>query len=439
MQRARHAAAERDLHGAEKGRRGVEETVGGREHDDARIRLRGLSESGTDEDRLVNRPFGNADLRLASDAQDRSPVGPQRHGRGVGLGAELPGASADGEFQRRDIAAVVLGLDADAAHLPFRRAYQPAFRHRRVETVGRALQLGQADRLVARIDLYRVTAHGIAATRYVVGEAVHAEFEAGDAVREGCDAPYPEGVPDIVAAVGDFGHEIAPAAYADGSVVRQGVTACGRADHGVALRDAAHGHALHGVDLDVVQAHDARRIFVPGADDSFADGVVEPLGLRVADFVMEVRAARRTAVARVSHHVALLHGPGSGTEPEVHAVRTAFVTLPAYVPLDVVAETPEVAVDDRRAVAEREVDGAPVAARLQYHARNVAVGRGHDRFALLGVGLDVHARMEMPGTDFAEIGRVEPLFELPQGVDVVVGVELLALCPEAGRRKQKKY
>lgn len=131
-----HAAAERDLHGAEKGRRGVEETVGGREHDDARIRLRGLSESGTDEDRLVNRPFGNADLRLASDAQDRSPVGPQRHGRGVGLGAELPGASADGEFQRRDIAAVVLGLDADAAHLPFRRAYQPAFRHRRVETVG---------------------------------------------------------------------------------------------------------------------------------------------------------------------------------------------------------------------------------------------------------------------------------------------------------------
>ena len=82
---------------------------------------------------------------------------------------------------------------------------------------------------------------------------------------------------------------------------------------------------------------------------------------------------------------------------------------------------------------------APVAARLQYHARNVAVGRGHDRFALLGVGLDVHARMEMPGTDFAEIGRVEPLFELPQGVDVVVGGELLALCPEAGRRKQKKY
>ena len=154
---------------------------------------------------------------------------------------------------------------------------------------------------------------------------------------------------------------------------------------------------------------------------------------------MEVWAARRTAVARVSHHVALLHGPGSGTEPEVHAVRPAFVTLPAHVPLDVVAETPEVAVDDRRAVAEREVDGAPVAARLQYHARNVAVGRGHDRFALLGVGLDVHARMEMPGTDFAEIGRVEPLFELPQGVDVVVGVELLALCPEAGRRKQKKY
>lgn len=71
--------------------------------------------------------------------------------------------------------------------------------------------------------------------------------------------------------------------------MRQGVAACGRADHGVTLRGAAHGHALHGVDLDVVQAHDARRIFVLGADDSLTDGVVEPLGLRVADFVMEVR------------------------------------------------------------------------------------------------------------------------------------------------------
>lgn len=108
-------------------------------------------------------------------------------------------------------------------------------------------------------------------------------------------------------------------------------------------------------------------------------------------------------------------------------------------PLDVVAETLEVAVDDRRAVAEREVDGASVAARLQCHARNVAVGHGHDRFALLGVGLDVHARMEMPGAYLAEIGRVEPLFQIPQGVDVILRVELLSPHSRSDCRKQKQY
>lgn len=122
--------------GAEKGRRGVEETVGGREHDDARIRLRGLSESGTDEDRLVNRPFGNADLRLASDAQDRSPVG--RSVTAV-VSASARNSPARPRTANSSVETLPQSSSAsmpDAAHLPFRRAYQPAFRHRRVETVG---------------------------------------------------------------------------------------------------------------------------------------------------------------------------------------------------------------------------------------------------------------------------------------------------------------
>lgn len=82
------------------------------------------------------------------------------------------------------------------------------------------------------------------------------------------------------------------------------------------------------------------------------------------------------------------------------------------------------AVDGRRAVAQREVDGASVTARLHHHARDVAVHDGHDAFALHAVGLDVDPRMEMARADLAEVGRVEPRHPFDR-VAVGVGIEAL--------------
>ena len=76
--------------------------------------------------------------------------------------------------------------------------------------------------------------------------------------------------------------------------------------------------------------------------------------------------------------------------------------------LDVVAETLQVAVDGRRAVAQREVDGATVAAARDRETRDITVGHGDERTTHFAVGLDVHSGMEVSGAQFAEVGRVEP-------------------------------
>lgn len=113
------------------------------------------------------------------------------------------------------------------------------------------------------------------------------------------------------------------ASRADRLFARQPVAAFRFADDGVALRPAVDGNALHAVHLDVVDAHDAGRQVVVGADDAFAHDVVEPLGRGVAQFEMQMGTQRRTAVARKSDCVALCDGPCAGAEPEIDAVRAA--------------------------------------------------------------------------------------------------------------------
>lgn len=436
LQPPRYAGADGDGCGMPQRCVGAEEPVGGREHHDARIGLRGLAAFGFHEYRFVERPFGDAGPGFASDLHERGPVGVEGYGRRVGFGPETLRASADREFQRRAVAAVVFGLDADAAQLPLGRAHHAALLHHRVETAGRTGQPGQADHFVARCGLERIAAHGVAAARQVVGEAVHAVFEIGDAVNRSRDTPDAERVVHAVAAVGDLGHEITLASRADGLFARQAVAAFGFADHGVALHAAAYRNALQGVHLDVVQTHDAGRQVVFGADDPLADDVVEPLRRGVADLEVEVRAHRRAAVARESDHVALLYGPRLGTEEEVDAVRPAGRALLPDVLLDVVAEALQVAVNGRRAVAQREVDGSAVAARREAHARDVAVGDGHQRFALRAVGLDVDARVEMPRAHLAEVGRVEPR-HVAYGINVIAGIEPLGLRPGTDRAEQQ--
>ena len=175
-----------------------------------------------------------------------------------------------------------------------------------------------------------------------------------------------------------------------------------------------------------------------GADDPGAYDVVKPLRAGVAQFVVEVRPHRRAAVARITDHVALLHGPGVGAEPEVYAVRAAGVALFAHALLDVLAEALQVAVYGRRAVVQREVDGAPVAVGAQAYARDVAVGHGHEGFALGTVGFDVDARVEMPGAHLAEIGRVEP-FDVADRVYVLLRGGVLSPGPDAGGSRYEQY
>jgi len=239
-----------------------------------------------------------------------------------------------------------------------------------------------------------------------------------------------------VAAVAGFEDEIAFASRADRLFARQPVAAFRFADDGVALRTAVDGNALHAVHLDVVDAHDAGRQVVVGADDAFAHDVVEPLGRGVAQFEMQMGTQRRTAVARKSDRVALCDGPCAGAEPEIDAVRAAAEAFVADVFFDVAAEPLQVAVYGRRAVAEREVYRPSVARRADAHARDVTVGHGHEGFALAAVGLDVYAAVEVSGTHFAEVGRVKPR-DAADRIYVISGVEPLALRPGADRREKQ--
>ena len=322
-------------------------------------------------------------MRRAADAERRGAFGPERRGCRVGLRAEGVGAAPDVELQRRAVAAVVFGLDADAAHLSRRGTHDAALLGHGVEACRRALHPRQPDRLVARTELHGVAAHGVAAAREVVREAVHAVFEAGLAVHRERDAPDAERIVHAVAAVGDFGHEVPLAARADGLFARQAVAAFGFADHGVADRTAVYGNPVQRIDLDVVQAHDPGREVVLGADHPFAHDVAEPLRRRVAQFEVEVRAHRRAAVARKSDRVAL---PRRATPRRRTGGPTPFarraVALFAHAFLDVVAEPLQVAVHGRRAVVERQVDRPSVASRGQ-RARATRSRRPRPRGACL--------------------------------------------------------
>lgn len=159
---------------------------------------------------------------------------------------------------------------------------------------------------------------------------------------------------DTVAAVRDLDNEVAAWPHLDGFAARQAVSAVGIAHDGITLRQTPYGNSVERIDLHVVDAQDTRREVVRGADNPFADDVVEPLRRGVADLKVQVQPARRAAVARVADHVDLLHGPDARLDPEAHPVRMAGVMLRADRLLNVVAETLQMAVDGRCAVAQRE-------------------------------------------------------------------------------------
>ena len=68
----------------------------------------------------------------------------------------------------------------------------------------------------------------------------------------------------------------------------------------------------------------------------------------------------------------------------------------------------------------------------------MAVGHGHERFALDAVGLDVHTGVEVARAQFAEVGRVEAR-RLADREDIVIGMEPLGGCLRTGRGQENRY
>ena len=171
-----------DRHRAAQGRFGAEDAVGGREDRRRGVGCGGLTLFRAAENGFVDRSCGDAGRQIAARTDQSRLFGPQDDGRAVGFGAERFRAAENVEFELRAVAAVVFGFDADAPFLALGGADEAALPHDGIEAVGRFGQLRQPDHLVARGELHGVVAHGVAAARKVVREAVHAVFEPGIAV-----------------------------------------------------------------------------------------------------------------------------------------------------------------------------------------------------------------------------------------------------------------
>ncbi len=241
-----------------------------------------------------------------------------------------------------------------------------------------------------------------------------------------------------VAAVGDLGDEVAPAPHLHRLAPRGAVAAVGGAEDGVALHGGAHAYSVERVYLRVVEAQDAGRQVVVGADYALAYDVEAAARGRLAQFVVEVGAHRRAAVAREPHAVAPPHGPRLGPEVQVDAVGASPPPFGLDMPLDVVAEALQVAVDGRRAVGEGEIEGPPVAAGCHGDARDVAVVGGHQGLALRAVGLDVDARVEVARAHLAEVGRIETRC-VAHGESVVARCGGTGPAGRGGEEDQKRY
>ena len=177
-----HEGVYGDRHRAAQGRFGAEDAVGGREDRRRGVGCGGLTLFRAAENGFVDRSCGDAGRQIAARTDQSRLFGPQDDGRAVSFGAERFRAAENVEFELRAVAAVVFGFDADAPFLALGGADEAALPHDGIEAVGRFGQLRQPDHLVARGELHGVVAHGVAAARKVVREAVHAVFEPGIAV-----------------------------------------------------------------------------------------------------------------------------------------------------------------------------------------------------------------------------------------------------------------
>ena len=120
---------------------------------------------------------------------------------------------------------------------------------------------------------------------------------------------------------------------------------------------------------------------------------------------MQVRAARRTPVARQGDLFALLENEFAGRRRNIHSERFANILYLMDIPLDRVRKTFQVTVNARRAIRMIYVKGLAESGRTDGDADDRAVGNRTDRLVDYALGLDIDARMEMVAAQLAVIGR----------------------------------
>ena len=408
LQRFRYEGADRGGQSLVERYRGVEYAVDGREDDERRVAFEGCpAPSEISVERFVERSSGDGDLQSVVFVAERAVV-PDREGRRVRPGPEVAvfGDAFDGESQAGAVPAVVLRLDEHLA--PFARsgADDAAVQQRAVERRQTAIEQGQTDHLVARGELQRIVAHGVAVAGLFERKSLHAVFEIAGPVDRAAQPVDAEGVRHVVLAVAGLDQKVAVASDGQRFLLVEPVGVRVDLPDVVALRAAVDRNAAHGVDLQVVDTLDVGRNAVLRSDDSGCDGVERPSGPVVANLEMEVRSERGAAVARSGDLLAAADREPGRVAVEVEPVRLPAVALREQVGLDGGRELRQVAVDRGRAVGMGDVERPSVSRGREENPAHVAVGRGDDRFAGGAVGLDVHSRMEMVGPHLSEVGRI---------------------------------
>ena len=164
-------------------------------------------------------------------------------------------------------------------------------------------------------------------------------------------------------------------------------------------------NTLNRVDPDVIKHDRFRRNRIPNLQHAARKQVQRTLRIGFAHFQMQVRAARRTPVARQGDLFALLENEFAGRRRNIHSERFANILYLMDIPLDRVRKTFQVTVNARRAIRMIYVKGLAESGRTDGDADDRAVGNRTDRLVDYALGLDIDARMEMVAAQLAVIGR----------------------------------
>ena len=343
-------------------------------------------------------------------------------------------AAGDRKGERRAIAAVILGYDAQLPPFARRTGDKSPVAHDRVAVQPVAFGHGEADRFVARGDLQRIAGHHVAIAGFVERIAVHPVLENRLPVHFERHAIETERIVHAVLAVGGFQHEVAqPSDRQRVGAVQAVVAPRGAPDREAAPR-SGDGQPAECVHLEVVQPQQQGGDVVRNPDDAGGYRVERALGGGVAYLEMEVGPERLARVPREGDALALPHGKAAPCGVEVHTVAPLSVAFLPHIGFDVVPELREVAVNRRRAVGMGDVERPSVTRRGDQDAHYLAVGCCEHGFARHAVGFDVHAGVEVIGPHFAEIGGERP-DRAADGIDVIGGVGSLC-CRRKHRGEQ---